>query len=63
MTDEHHSEVDPHHRPAVHGGGHRSARRLAEDVGDTGTALEPGERDSALDLHDAPGAAGTGAGG
>lgn len=34
----------------------------AEDVAATGTALRPGERDSGLDLDDAPGATGPGAG-
>lgn len=41
----------------------RSAHQSAEDVAETGTALEPGERNSALDLEDAPGTAGPGAGG
>lgn len=63
MADDHQTDPDEHHRPAVPGGGHRSERQLAEDVAETGTALEPGERDSALDVHDAPGTAGTGAGG
>lgn len=34
----------------------------AEDVAATGTALRPVERDSGLDLDDAPGATGPGAG-
>ncbi|MGH7734186.1 MAG: hypothetical protein ACREOE_10920 [Gemmatimonadales bacterium] len=49
---------DPHDRPAsdeIQGG-------PAADVAATGTALKEGERTSGLELGDAPGAAGPGAG-
>ena len=53
-----------------HGGNQRQSRRADEeihggpaaDVAETGTALHRGERDSGLDMHDAPGTAGPGAG-
>lgn len=53
-------------RSDVSGSGRPASERIqggpAEDVAATGTALRPGERESGLDLEDAPGTAGPGAG-